>query len=170
METQALKEALSFGIGFVHEALSDQERQAVEGLFKAGAIRILICTYHLAWNISANGQLVIIMGTQYYEGKEHCYADYSITDVLQMLSRAGRAGIDTMAKCFIFCFGPKKEYYKKFIYEPLPVESHLDQHLQDFLNAEIASKTVENKQDAVDWITWTFFYRRLTQVCDLEVK
>lgn len=47
------------------------------------------------------------------------------------------------------------------MYEGLPVESHLDQALHDHLNAEIVVGTVENKQDAVDYITWTFMYRRL---------
>lgn len=40
----------------------------------------------------------------------------------------------------------RKEFYKKFIYEPLPIESHLDQYLHDHLNAEIVNKTIENKQ------------------------
>ena len=33
--------------------------------------------------------------------------------------------------------------------------------LPDHLNAEIVSGTVTSKQDALDYLTWTYFFRRL---------
>lgn len=38
-----------------------------------------------------------------------------------------------------------------------------DLQFADHINSEIVGKTIENKQDCVDWVTWSFFYRRLTQ-------
>ena len=61
------------------------------------------------------------------------------------------------------CHGPRKEYYKKFLFEPFPVESHLDHALHDHMVAEVVTKTVQNKQDAVDYLTWTFLFRRILQ-------
>jgi pre-mRNA-splicing helicase BRR2 len=61
------------------------------------------------------------------------------------------------------CQSSKKDVFKKFLFEPLPIESHLDHYLHDHFSAEIVTKTVENKQDAVDYLTWTLLYRRMTQ-------
>ena len=76
-----------------------------------------------------------------------------------MCGRASRPNEDSDGKCVILCQASKKDFFKKFLYEPLPVESHLDHCLHDHFNAEIVTKTIENKQDAVDYLTWTFIYR-----------
>jgi pre-mRNA-splicing helicase BRR2 len=59
------------------------------------------------------------------------------------------------------CYTPRKDYFIKFLKEPLPVESQLLENLRDALNVEIAAGNINKMQDAVDWLTWTFLYRRL---------
>ena len=66
-------------------------------------------------------------------------------------------------RCVLMCHAPRKEYYKKFLFEAFPVESHLDHALADHMAAEVVTGTVRSKQDAVDYLTWTFLYRRLAQ-------
>ncbi len=57
----------------------------------------------------------------------------------------------------------KKNFYKKFLYEPFPVESNLLAVLPDHLNAEIVAGTITTCQNAIDYLTWTYFFRRLLQ-------
>jgi replicative superfamily II helicase len=49
----------------------------------------------LAWGVNLPARLVIVKGTEYYDGKTNRYVDYPLTDVLQMIGRAGRPGFDT---------------------------------------------------------------------------
>lgn len=94
--------------------------------------------------------MVIILGVQFFEGKEHRYVDYPITDVLQMMGRACRPTVDEKSRCILMCQQTRKDFYKKFLNEGLPIESHLPTHmLHDYFLAEIAVKTIENKQDAM---------------------
>lgn len=58
---------------------------------------------------------------------------------------------------------PKKTFYRKFLYEPFPVESCLQEQLHDHINAEVVNGTIASKQDGVDFLSWTYFYRRLTR-------
>jgi hypothetical protein len=91
------------------------------------------------------------------------YVDYPITDVLQMMGRAGRPQYDRHGVAVIMVHEPKKSFYKKFLYEPFPVESSLPGQLADHVNAEAVGGTIRSTQDAVDYLTWTFFMRRLLQ-------
>ena len=45
----------------------------------------------------------------------------------------------------VFAHDIKKDFYKKFLYEPFPVESNLLEVLPDHLNAEIVAGTIRSK-------------------------
>ncbi|KAG2697994.1 hypothetical protein I3760_07G130100 [Carya illinoinensis] len=160
---EMLKATLRHGVGYVHEGLTDRDRDIVSYLFGIGGIKVCVMSSSMCWGVSLSAHLVVVMGTQYYDGRENAHTDYPVTDLLQMMGHASRPLLDNSGKCVILCHAPRKEYYKKFLYEAFPVESHLHHFLHDNLNAEIVAKIIENKQDAVDYLTWTFMYRRLTQ-------
>ncbi|KAK5187866.1 Pre-mRNA-splicing helicase BRR2, partial [Cryomyces antarcticus] len=101
------------------------------------------------------------MGTQFFEGREHRYIDYPISEVLQMFGKAGRPLEDKSSKGVLMLPAVKREYYKKFLNEALPIESHLQAYLHDAFVAEISTKMISSTQEAVDWSTYTYFYRRL---------
>ncbi|CEL57890.1 pre-mRNA-splicing helicase BRR2 [Rhizoctonia solani AG-1 IB] len=159
-----LVETLKHGVGYYHEALSKQDKRIVERLFEAGAIQLVIASRETCWSLPLTAYMVVIMGVQHYEGREHRYVDYPVPDVLQMMGRACRPGVDASSRCVLMCQQTRKEFYKKFLSEGLPIESHLTTNLlHDWFLAEAAVKTIENKQDATDILTWTYFYRRMMQ-------
>ncbi|VDI41364.1 activating signal cointegrator complex subunit 3 [Mytilus galloprovincialis] len=137
---------------------------------------VLIATSTLAWGVNFPAHLVVVKGTEFYDGKTRRYVDFPITDVLQMMGRAGRPQFDDQGKAVILVHDIKKHFYKRFLYEPFPVESNLLEVLPDHLNAEIVAGTITSKQDAMDYITWTYFFRRLVmnprflpaKICDFK--
>ena len=111
---------------------------------------LMISPQDMAWSMPIASHLAIVMGMQYFEGREHRYVDYAVTDVLQMIGCACRPAEDEKSRCVLMCQQIRKDFYKKFISEGLPVESHLSTNLlHDYFLAEIAVKTIENKQDAM---------------------
>ncbi|KAK9814715.1 hypothetical protein WJX72_010327 [[Myrmecia] bisecta] len=158
-----LRHSLQFGIGLHHAGLGESDRSTVEALYVGGKIQVLVATSTLAWGVNTPAHLVIIKGTEYFDAPSKRYVDFPITDVLQMMGRAGRPQYDRHGVAVIMVAEPKKSFYKKFLYEPFPVESSLRDQIADHFNAEIVAGTIGSAQDAVDYFTWTFFFRRLLQ-------
>lgn len=161
VQDEALKEAISFGIGLHHAGLVESDRQLSEELFLNNKIQILVATSTLAWGVNLPAHLVVVKGTQFYDAKIEGYRDMDLTDVLQMLGRAGRPQFDTSGVARIFTQDAKKDFYKHFLHTGFPVESSLHTVLDNHLCAEISAETIVTKQDALDYLTWTFFFRRL---------
>lgn len=161
IQERTLAEALSHGIGYYHEALSATDKRIVSHLFSIGAIQVLLASRDVCWELNLTAHLVIIMGTQFFEGREHRYIDYPVSEILQMYGKASRPGQDRLGRGVLMVSAVKRDYYKKFLNEALPVESHLQAYLHDAFVTEISTKTIASTQDAVDWMTYTYFYRRL---------
>ncbi|KAF0701712.1 Aste57867_7878 [Aphanomyces stellatus] len=160
-EDEALHHTLSSGVGYLSETMRSVNQEYVLELFNSKKIQILLAPNTMCWDLQVKAFLVIVMGTQSYDGKEHRYVDYPLADIHQMTSFANRPMVDHNSKCTVLCHMSKKRFYTKTLYDPLPVESQLEYYLSDHINAEIVTKTIESKQDAVDYLTWTLMYRRL---------
>lgn len=157
----ALRDTLVFGVGIHHAGLDDHDRKVVEELFVSGKIQVLVCTSTLAWGVNFPAHLVVVKGTEFFDGKQKRYVDFPVTDVLQMMGRAGRPQFDDSGVACILVHEPKKNFYRKFLHEPFPLESSLHLHLHNHLNAEIASGSVNSVMDCIELLSWTFFFRRL---------
>lgn len=159
----ALQQVTTSGIGFLHDGMVESDWDQILALYRNGCITVLVCPVDICWKIKVVSHLVIVMGTEVVDGRERRYVDYPIADLLHIMGMASRQAIDTSGKCVIMCHTPKKDHLKKLLYEPLPVESHLDHYLHDHFNSEIVTKTITCMQDAVDYVTWTLLYRRLSK-------
>ena len=161
VQEEALAEALSHGVGYYHEALTQSDRRIVKHLYNNGAIQVLIASRDVCWELDCTAHLVVVMGTQYFEGREHRYVDYPLSEVLQMFGKALQSSKDGRGRGVLMLPATKREYYKKFLNEALPVESHLHNYLHDAFVTEISTKMIESGEDAINWATFTYFYRRL---------
>jgi pre-mRNA-splicing helicase BRR2 len=158
---EALAEAISHGIGYYHEALTAIDKRIVKHLYGNGAIQVMVASRDACWELDCTAHLVVVMGTQYYEGREHRYVDYPLSEVLQMFGKASRPLEDKLSRGVLMVPAVKREYYKKFLNEALPIESHLQVYLHDAFVSEISTKMIESADDAINWTTFTYFYRRL---------
>lgn len=161
LRDNALKDTIVFGIGIHHAGLDSYDRTTVEELFINGKIQVLVCTSTLAWGVNFPAHLVIVKGTEFFDGKIGRYVDFPVTDVLQMMGRAGRPQYDDTGIACIFVHEPKKNFYRKFLHEPFPVESSLQKFIHNHINADIASGRIKNIIDCLDYFSWTYFFRRL---------
>ncbi|KAK6590966.1 U5 small nuclear ribonucleoprotein helicase [Cryptosporidium xiaoi] len=162
VEDKSLRHTLEFGIGIHHAGLVDSDREIVESLFLNGEIQIVVATSTLAWGVNFPAHLSIIKGTEYYDGKLGQYIDYPITDVLQMIGRAGRPQFDSVCTACILTLDSKKQFYKRFLYDSLPLESCYNiNSLVEIINAEVASHSIITVIDALCFLSNSFFLRRV---------
>ncbi|RKO96183.1 P-loop containing nucleoside triphosphate hydrolase protein, partial [Caulochytrium protostelioides] len=158
-----LKDVLPYGFGIHHAGMTRADRTLVEDLFAQGSLQVLVCTATLAWGVNLPAHTVIIKGTQIYNPEKGCWVQLSPQDVLQMLGRAGRPQYDTSGDGIIITTHAELPFYLSLINVQLPIESQFYRRLVDNLNAEVVLGTIRSRQEAVDWLGYTYLYVRMLQ-------
>lgn len=104
---------------------------------------------------------VIIKGTEIYDTNAGDFRDIGVLDVQQIFGRAGRPDYDTSGLAIIITTNVKIHKYLEMLVYQRPIESKFLTNLKDALNAEVSLGTVTNLQEAMRWLTYTYFYVRV---------
>lgn len=160
IQDEDLKLSLEFGIGFHYKDMRHSDRRVVEELYLYQKIQILLATTSYAWESPLRAHLVIIKGTEYYDHNAQRYSHYPAADILQQVGRAGRPQLDSSGTAVIMVQDIHKEFYKKFVHEPFPVESNLVL-TEDMIIKNFLLDSSGDKQKSMDKLSQTFYARRL---------
>jgi hypothetical protein len=150
LEDTFLAHVLKAGIAFIYEGQEPQQRMIVEELYQANKIQVLIVSQTLCWETgNLKAYLTVVLDNSKYDGTEKRYVDYTVAEMVQMTSKfwneytPNSNKLEESSKALVLCAQSKKEFYKKFLTEPFPVESSLNLNLANHFNAEINSKTLK---------------------------
>ncbi|XP_044288180.1 probable ATP-dependent DNA helicase HFM1 [Varanus komodoensis] len=153
-----LRDLLVCGVAYHHAGIEVSDRKIIETAFNVGDIPVLFTTSTLAMGVNLPAHLVIIKSTMHYAGG--MFQEYSETDILQMIGRAGRPQFDTTATAVIMTRLSTRDKYVQMLNGADTIESSLHMHLVEHLNAEIVLHTITDVNIALEWIRSTFLYIR----------
>lgn len=141
------------GVGLFLSSMLRRDQTIIERLFASGALKTLVAS-HDTCTYAPRAPRVVVYGTQ--SDVAGLPTDYYLSDIAEMVGCSD-------GSVAVYAAASMLEYYLHFLTHALPVESLLALHLCDVFVHEIAARVVALKQDCVDWLTYTFFYRRLAQ-------
>ncbi|NXE89365.1 HFM1 helicase, partial [Menura novaehollandiae] len=158
LKDSKLRDLLTYGVAYHHAGMEISDRKIIEGAFTVGDLPVLFTTSTLAMGVNLPAHLVVIKSTMHYVGG--VFQEYSETDILQMIGRAGRPQFDTTATAVIMTRWSTRDRYTQMLNGADIIESSLHRHLVEHLNAEIVLHTVTDVSVALEWIRSTFLYIR----------
>lgn len=80
-------------------------------MFSDKKLRVLVSTATLAWGVNLPARTVIIKGTQIYSAEKGRWVELSGQDILQMIGRAGRFGLDPYGEGILITSRASLEFY-----------------------------------------------------------
>nr|XP_006818661.1 PREDICTED: probable ATP-dependent DNA helicase HFM1-like [Saccoglossus kowalevskii] len=161
LKDSKLRDLVVCGVGYHHAGLDISDRKTIESMFTKGDLPVLLATSTLAMGVNLPAHLVVVKSTQHYVTGMYC--EYSETQVLQMIGRAGRPQFDTTATAVIMTRFNTKKKYEALLNGTQNIESSLHLHIMEHLNAEIVLNTITDMNIALEWLKSTFLYIRVVK-------
>jgi ATP-dependent DNA helicase HFM1/MER3 len=124
-------------------------------------IQVLCATSTLAHGVNLPAHLVIIKGTYAWRGGSQGYTNIARSDVIQMMGRAGRPGLDTEGVAVIMTSNEQKQRYSHMSMSADVVESQLPLIFTEAVCSEISQAVIENVAGAIAWLKATYFFTRV---------
>ena len=156
-----LKDLLPFGFAIHHAGMARSDRTLVEDLYSDKHVQVLVSTATLAWGVNLPAHTVILKGTQMYSPEEGRWTELSPLDIMQMMGRAGRYGLDSEGEGIIITAHTELQYYLSLMNQQLPIESQFINKLPDMLNAEIVLGSIQTLREAASWLGYTYLHVRM---------
>ena len=124
-----------------------------------GNLPVLFSTSTLSVGVNLPAHLVIIKSTDCYNNG--VIAPAPISQIIQMIGRAGRPQFDTHAKAVVMVKNQDRDKYSKCLQGQQTIESSLHMGILEHLNTEINLRTVKCRSSALLWMKSTFLYVRV---------
>ena len=141
LNNNTLKHLLGRGIGIHHAGLHPDDRSFVEEMYRKRRFIMLISTTTLAAGVNTPATIVFVVGTIQYDRKENERYNVPISEVHQMMGRAGRIGTNnslTTAHAFVITTKKDAKRICQTAIEPVLSQLLVDNNFEETLNGHIA--------------------------------
>ncbi|KAJ1900803.1 ATP-dependent DNA helicase MER3 [Kickxella alabastrina] len=151
---QLLNDTVPLGIAYHHAGLSASDRLRVESLFTSGTIQILCSTSTLGIGVNLPAYAVIVKGTKGYADSD--YAEYSTTEIVQFIGRAGRPQFGPAGKAVILTENSMVTMYRNLVSGNDVLESSLDAELPRAILYGVFKREFNSMGDVEEWLENSF--------------
>jgi helicase len=160
--TRRLAALLPHGVAYHNASLTNPERRLVERGFRSRAVKALVATPTLAAGINLPARRVIVRDATRYDDRLGVQAPIPVTEVRQMLGRAGRPRFDPFGEAVLVARTPEEEdrFLETYLTAPPEaIESRLasEPALRMHLLALVASRAVRTDADLKGFFAGTFY-------------
>ena len=171
-QCERLASCVKKGIAFHHAGLVAKQRELIEDNFRNGKIKIISCTFTLAYGLDLPAFRAIIKDLRRYS--QRGYNFIPVLEYLQMAGRAGRPKFDSFGESIVIANtdAEKEKIYEMYVLgEPEDIFSKLavEPVLRTYLLSLITANFTRSKKEIMEFFSKTFWAYQFSDIGKLEM-